>query len=441
MKKLIFLFLLFVNYSFATVITVTNPGAGADIRANLVTAIGSAVDGDIISFGTMSVTCTPPTITTTKKISFVGTDTTNTIIVRPESSSDASLLNQPIITIDGSGWGLGPSGVRVTGIKFKSQIPSADDAGADGGSLALDQAVRVIKVTDFEIYNCSFWYFGNGAIRVDTYDYFARGLIYNNGFYLNAKGASGLGYGYGVVMYGENLQWIANVNASGNNFIFIEDNIFSWHSHAIAAGGCAKYVSRYNHFYKNVISENVSKHAIDGHGWQGGSLGGENYFSTRLMISYMDTLINDIFFDRTAYVSNGTTLLNRPMERAILSRGGQAIVHNDYIIGYRFAVSISTDGGAANYPYPFGAGYQSASSYPSTHTGSSYSKGAGDVFFWNISYSVYDGSNGDGTSFWNYKTSDFLNDRDYHESTDATDVMPGYSDYTYPHPRRTNQSN
>lgn len=435
MKKLIFLFLLIAKYSFATVIVVTNPGAGADVRANLVTAIGSAVDGDIISFGTMSVTCTPPTITTTKKISFVGTDTTNTIIIRPESSSDASLLNQPIITIDGSGWGLAPSGVRVTGIKFKSQVPSADDTGADGGSLALDQAVSIIKVTDFEIYNCSFWWFGNGAIRVDHYDYFARGLIYNNGFRYNAKGASGLGYGYGVVLYGENLQWISKVDASGNNFVFIEDNYFNFHSHAIAAGGCAKYVSRYNYILNNIVSENVSKHAIDGHGWQGGSLGGENYFSTRMLISYVDTIRYTLFFDRTPLVNNGTRSEDDVMERAILTRGGEAIIHNDYVNGSRFGFGISSDGGADGYPYNFGAGYQSGLTYPSTHTGTTNSKADGDVFIYSNTYVVFDGSDGDGTSFWNYRTSDFTANRDYHLV-----AKPGYVDYTYPHPRRTNQS-
>lgn len=432
--KTIILFLLISTYCFSSTITVTNPGNGNDIRANIVTAISSAVDGDIISIPTGSFVVTPPTISTTKKISFVGTDSSSTILIRSEATADGDLLNVPIITIDGSGWSLAQSGARVQGIRFKSKIPSIDDAGADGKSLALDQGVRIINVSGFQIKLCAFWYFGNGAIRVDHRDYFARGLIHKCGFYFNAKGASGLGYGYGVVLYGENLQWIPSVNASGNNFIFIEDNIFSWHSHAIAAGGCALYVSRYNKIYNNVISENVSKHAIDGHGWQGGSLGGENYFSTRMMISYMDTVVNDIFFDRTAYISNGSTLLNRPMERAILTRGGEAIIHNVYVKGYRFAVSVSTDGGAANYPYPFGAGFSSGSSYPSTHTGMGSSLGNGDFFSWNISYSVYDGSNGDGTAFWNYKTSDFTVDRDYHHSTNSTKTKPNYTDYTYPLP-------
>lgn len=432
--RTIILFLLISTYCFSSTITVTNPGNGNDIRANLVSAISTAVDGDIVSVPTGSFVCTPPTITVTKKISIVGTDSTNTIIIRSEATADGDLLNVPIITIDGSAWSLAQSGARVQGIRFKSKIPSADDAGADGKSLALDQGIRVINVSGFKITLCAFWYFGNGAVRVDHRDYFARGLINKCGFYLNAKGASGLGYGYGVVMYGENLQWLTYVDPSSVNKIFIEDNVFTWHSHAIAAGGCAMYVSRYNKIYKNVISENVSKHAIDGHGWQGGSLGGENYFSTRIMISYMDTVINDIFFDRTAYVSNGSTLLNRPMERAILSRGGEAIVHNVYVRGYRFAVSISTDGPADNYPYEFGAGYASGLTYPSTHTGMGASQGYGDGFFWNISYSVYDGSNGDGTSFWNYKTSDFTENRDYHQSTNSTKTKPNYVDYTYPLP-------
>lgn len=434
MKKLIFLLLIISNYCYADTISVVNPGNGNDIRANLFSAISSSVDGDIISIGTMSVICTPPTITITKKISIIGTDSSNTIIIRSEATSDVSLLDVPIITIDGSAWSLAPSGIKIQGIRFKSKIPSADDAGADGKSLALDQGLRFINVSDFEVKACSFWYFGNGGIRIDHRDYFARGLVHKCNFNWNAKGLTGIGFGYGVVIYGENLKWIPYVNPSGRNFIFIEDNVFNWHHHAIAAGGCALYVSRYNKFYNNLISEDNSSHAIDGHGQQGGTLGRENYFSTRMLISYFDTIINDKFFDRTPYISNGTTLLNRPMERALLSRGGEAIVHDLYVIGYRFAVSISTGSEAGSYPDLYGAGYASGLMYPSTHTGMTYSQGAGDVFFWNISYSVYDGSNGDGTFFWNYTTSDFTVDRDYHQSTNSTKTKPNYTDYIYPYP-------
>lgn len=435
MKKTLFIFLLFANYSFASVINVTNPGNGNDIRANLVTAYNSAVDGDIITIPTGSFIITPPTVTITKKVSVVGTDSTNTILIRSSATSDASLSNVAMITFNGSTWSLSPSGVRVQGIRFKSKVPSVNDAGSDGLSLAADQGLTFINVSGFEVKLCSFWYFGNGGIRVQHRDYFARGLIHKCGFYLNAKGLTGLGLGYGIAILGENLQWIPYINASGGNFIFIEDNIFRWHSHAIAAGGCGLYVSRYNKFYKNVISGNVSKHAIDGHGWQGGSLGGENYFSTRMMITYMDTVINDIFFDRTTYVSNGTQSLDKPMERAILTRGGEAIMHHDYIRGYRLATTISEDGSADPYPYDFGAGYNSGLTYPSTHTSNlagttaSNSQGNGDVWIYNISYSIFDGSDGDGVSFYNYQPSDFLVDRDYHQA-----AKPNYTDFPYPHP-------
>lgn len=436
MKKITLFLILICQQSFATIITVTNPGNGNDIRANLVTAITAAVDGDTVVIPTCSVTVTPPTISITKKIKLFGTDTSNTILYRSEATSDGSLLNVPIITFDGSAWSLANSGVKVQGIKFRSKQPSAFDNGSDGLSLALDQGLKFINVPFFEVKECSFWYFGNGGTMVYHRDYYARGLIHKSNYYFNAKGLTGLGYGYGVVVYGENEQWIPYVNPSSGNFIFIEDNIFSWHSHAIAAGGCALYVSRYNKIYNNLISANVSKHAIDGHGQQGngGALGSDNYFSTRLFISYMDTVINDKFFDRTTYVSNGTQPLSKPMERAILTRGGECIIHDVYVRGYRFAVSVSLDGGAWSYPYLFGAGYRSGLTYPSTHTGSSFSHGAGDVFFWNISYALFDGSDGDGTYFWNYKTSDFLVNRDYHSSTNASEIKSNYTDYPYPYP-------
>lgn len=433
MKKLFFLFILVAQQSFATTHTVTI--TGGDNRTNITNAISGLVDFDTLYFPACSAYVAHPTITITVKIKIIGVDTSNTILYRSSSSTDGNLLNVPFFTFDGSSWNLAPSGVKVQGIKFKSKEPSIDDAGADGKSIALDQALRFDYVSSFEVKDCSFWWLGNGAVYVNHRDYFARGLIHNSGFIWNAKGASGLGYGYGVVIYGENNQWIPYINNTDGNSIVIEDCVFKFHSHSIAAGGCANYTSRYNDFWNSIISENESKHALDAHGQQGngGDLGSDNYFSTRIMISHNDSVRNTLFFDRTAYISNGSTTLSRPMERLLLSRGGELIVHDNYFYGGRFACSISYDGSAWAYPYLFGQGYASGLTYPSTHTGTSPSQSYGDTFIWNISYSVYDGSNGDGTMFYNYKTSDFLNNRDYHQSTNSSAAKINYTDIPYPY--------
>lgn len=434
MKKILFLFLLVVQQCLATTHTVTSPGNGNDIRANTVTALSGLADFDTLIFPTCSCYVSHPTITISVKIKILGTDTSNTILYRNTTSTDANLLNVPFFTFDGSAWNMAPTGIKVQGIKFKSKQASVDDAGADGKSIALDQALKFSYVSGFEVKNCSFWWFGNGAVYEEGRDYFHRGLIHNCGFINCAKGASGLGYGYGVVMYGENLRWMYYANHMDGNMIYIEDNYFTFQSHAIAAGGCAKYESRYNKIYNNIKADNTSKHAIDGHGQQGngGSLGSQNYFSTRLMISYMDSVRNNFFFDGTAYISNGTTTLSRPMERLVMSRGAQMFIHNDYLYGGRFGVTIGSDGGAWSYPYLFGQGYQSGLTYPSTHTGTSLSQSEGDCNVWSNNYVVYDGSNGDGTGFYNYETSNFTVDRDYHYSTNGTAAPSNWADLVYP---------
>ncbi len=435
MKKLFFFFFLFAQQCFATSHTITSPGNGNDIKANTITALSGLVDFDTLLVPICSCWVSHPAIDINIKIKILAIgDTSNTILYRNTTSSDANLLNEPFFKFNGSSWNMAPSGVQVKGIKFKSKEPSADDAGADGKSLALDQALQFDYVPWPEVTNCSFWWFGNGAIYINHRDYFAAQLIHNNYFINNAKGLTGLGYGYGVVVYGENNQWMTYVNHTDGNMVFIENNVFKMQSHAIAAGGCAKYESRYNKIYNNIIADNTSKHAIDGHGQQGngGSLGSQNYFSTRLMISYYDTVINTLFFDRTAYVSNGTQSVTKPMERLVMSRGAEMIAHNTYLYGGRFGFAIGSDGGAWPYPYLFGQGYGSGLTYPSTHTGTSVSQGENDCFVWNNVYSIYDGSDGDGTGFYNYETSNFTVDRDYHYSTNGTAAKTNYDDLIYP---------
>lgn len=318
------------------------------------------------------------------------------------------------------------SNISVAGITFKSKIPSASKN--DGGSLADDVGINIINCVDFVIAHCRFEYFGNAAVSITHTDTLARGLICKNEFYHNAKGYDGLGLGYGVVVYGANKKWITDPKFGTANFIFIEDNSFDYHRHAIAAGGCALYVARYNTITNNIISGNSSTHAIDAHEARGGSLRSGNYFSTRAIEVYNNTIINTTFHDGTPIVKGQK--VDKLIERAIIIRGGEAVIYNNTIKGYRFGGGINIDDlpwGSA-YPIPYSAGYLSGKTLGSNHSGTNSTQSAGDVFYWGNKFTPYDNSK-DSKDFYNYDPQYFIQGRDYHLVP-----KPGYTPYTYPHP-------
>jgi len=432
MKRILFILCLIAQQAFATnhIVAIT----AGDNKTNVNNALSGLTDRDTITFPACSVYISHPRITINIKIKILGLDSSNTILYRNTSSSDANLLNEPFFEFVGTSWNYAPSGVQVKGIKFMSKVPSVDDAGADGKSIALDQALKFTNVSGFEVTQCAFWYFGNGAIYINHRDFFARGLIQKNGFVWNAKGATGLGYGYGVVIYGENLQWMAYKNHTDGNMIYIDGNNYKYQSHAIAAGGCAVYESRYNMIRENIISANPSKHAIDGHGQEGegGALGSQNYYSTRLMVSYYDSIINTKFFDRSAYVSNGTHSVDEPMERLYMSRGAPIRAHHLYLYGGRFGFGIGVDGDPHAYPYWLSMGYASGLTYPSTHSGTTVSQREDDSAIWSNTYVVFDGSDGDGTGFHNYETGIYTSGRDYLYSTNGSAAPDNWVDLPYP---------
>jgi hypothetical protein len=320
-----------------------------------------------------------------------------------------------------------PSNIDVSLMTLRSQWPSI--SLGDGGSLASDIGIKFTNCVDFKVHNCRFMNFGNGAIDVRHRDYLARGLIYSNQFYHNAKGYDGLGLGYGVVIYAENLKWITNVKFGGPGFIFIEDNTFDYHRHSIAAGGCALYVARYNTITNNIINDNVSTQALDAHGARGNAYGSANYFATRAVELYNNTITNTTFLSGTTI--NGSTYEDSLIERAIYIRGGEAIIHDNTIIGYRFGGGLTEEGDlywGSSYPLKYASGYISGLIYGSSHTGTDLQKGDGDFWYYSNTFSTY---NGNCATFHNYKTANFTVDRDYHLV-----AKPNYTTYTYPHPKR-----
>jgi hypothetical protein len=401
-------------------IVVANPGNYNDIQPSLQAAIDNAVAGSIISIpaGTFVLN---KSIVVTKFISIKGAGMDLTALYRSETVPDS--------TLTGPGWetmflfninNTASSNIVISDMSLKSKKPSASPG--DGGSLAADFGISMVRCVDFSITRCRFENFGNAAISVDHDDAIAAGLIYKNEFTHNFKGFDGLGLGYGVVVYGANKQWISNPGFGSANFIFIEDNTFNYHRHSVAAGGCGLYVFRYNTVNNNLLSQ-----AIDAHEAR---LTGLNFYSTRAVEVYNNQVINTLSKDGNPIVQGGSALLLT--ERAIHIRGGEALIHNNVVQGFRFAVSVENYLLSGIQPYPVFTqiGYNSGVAFGPGHSGADLPQGDGDVFVWNTTFTPVIGQISSG-AFYNYQPQYFVEGRDFHLI-----MKPAYTSYIYPHPRR-----
>ncbi len=429
--KTILIALLFSNIIHAKTIQVASPGADKDIQPAIQTAVNGAVNGDIIVLpaGQFIVN---KSVVISKFISIKGQGMGQTILYRSESTPDATLSN------DGS-WrailrftinSTASSGIVVSDLTLKSKKPSL--VTGDGLSVASDIGIEMVRCLDFVITNCHFENFGNGGVSILHDDNLARGLIYKCEFVHNCKGYDALGLGYGVVIYGMNDSWIADPKFGSGNFIFIEDNIFDYHRHSVAGGGCALYVFRYNTVRNNVAGNTA--HAIDAH--EARLEAGSNYYSTRAIEVYNNSIINTLFKDGTTNCPNGTAIVTGKspswlVECAIRTRGGEALIHDNYIEGYRFGVGLVTPKLTSTYPSPYQQGYASGKKYGTSHTGVDTDKSDGDVFIWKDSYKSYAPTNSQCVYFYNYTPDFIIAERDYHLYAKA-----GYATYTYPHPLR-----
>lgn len=414
----------------AKVIKVSSPGNNNDIQPLFQAAINSAVNGDTVELPAGQFVLNK-NVTVTKFISIKGQGLSSTVLYRSETTSDSTLSNDSAwrgmirYNINSSV----SSGIMVSDLTLKSKKPSM--VNGDGLSVAADIGIEMVKCIDFVITRCHFENFGNGAVSVTHDDNQASGLIYKNEFVHNAKGYDALGLGYGVVVYGTNTKWVDDPKFGSNNFIFVEDNTFDYHRHSIAAGGAALYVFRYN-TVKNNIAGNTA-HAIDGHE-ANLEKGSQNYYSTRAMEIYNNNIVNTMFKDGTSNVANGTAIVAGKSpgwltECAIRPRGGEALIYNNYIEGYRFGVGLVNADATATYPTPYQQGYLSGLKYGANHTGFDGDKGNGDVFIWNNKYKSYAPTNSQCVEFWNYSSGSIKLNRDYHLV-----AKPNYSAFTYPHP-------
>lgn len=411
-------------------IVISSPGNDGNIQPAIQAAVSAktTVNGDIIQLpaGQFIVNSN---VYVTKFISIKGAGIGKTILYRSEAATDDNLSNNINwrgifrFNINSNS----KSGIVVSDITFKSKKPSV--VKGDGLSLAADIGVEMVNCVGFVITRCRFENFGNGAVSISHDDSIVSGLINKNEFYHNVKGVDGLGLGYGVVVYGGNTKWIQKPRFGSGNFIFVEDNTFDYHRHSIAAGGCALYVFRYN-TVKNNVAANTA-HAIDAH--EASLTKGDNYYSTRAIEVYNNNIINTTFKDGTGNIADGTVItlgkdVTLLVECAIRTRGGESLIHDNYIEGYRFGVGLINTL-TTTYPCAYQQGYLSGLKYGSTHTGVDDEKGSGDVFVWDDKFKFYNSKDARNVYFYNYSPNYIKNERDYHLS-----AKPNYTTYTYPHP-------
>ncbi len=431
-KKIACCSLLVISSSIAVgkTIVIASPGKDANIQPAIQAAVTAktTVNGDIIQLpaGQFIVNSN---VYVTKFVSIKGAGIGKTILYRSEAATDSDLNTSTnwrgIFRFVSSS--NAKCGIVVSDITFKSKKPSI--VKGDGLSLAADIGVEMVNCYGFVITRCRFENFGNGAVSVSHDDSIVSGLIYKNEFYHNVKGVDGLGLGYGVVVYGANKKWIQKPRFGSGNFIFVEDNVFDYHRHSIAAGGCALYVFRYN-TVKNNVAANTA-HAIDAH--EASLTKGDNYYSTRAIEVYNNNIINTTFKDGTSNIANGTIItlgkdVTLLVECAIRTRGGESVIHDNYIEGYRFGVGL-VNTLTTQYPSAYQQGYLSGVKFGATHTGVDEEKGSGDVFVWNDRFKYYNSKDNRNVYFYNYSPDDIKNERDYHLS-----AKPSYTTYTYPHP-------
>src|SRR5262249_20896351 len=119
------------------------------------------------------------------------------------------------------------------------------------------------------------------------------------------------------------------------------------------------------------------------------------------------------------------------VEPAVAIRGGEALLYDNYIDGFRFGLTVNAsfpdDDPSSSYPIRYASGYLSGLALGPGHTGIDLPEGDGDLFYWNNSFTSYD-TGGNSVEFHNYKPSALKLDRDLHPV-----AKPGYATFAYPH--------
>lgn len=399
---------------------VVSPGANQNIQPALQAAVNAAAAGDtlLLPAGEFYV---DGRVTITNPVSIKGRGKDTTTLYRRDSASDSTLMS--------SSWKFllyyqcnsdTASNIVVSDLTLRGKTPSL--VSSDGKSQADDKGIVFENCVDFVVANTRIEWFGHAGIEVSHKDALARGLITHNEFIHNLKASAtesrGTTTGYAVAVNGEDKTWVASPQFGSNNFIFIEDNTFTEHRHAIAGDGDGLYVFRHN-----TVTDNLAGQAVDAHG--GGAWG--NVHSTRAYEVYSNTITNTKFRTGAALSSISATQCNDLVYTAMYLRGGEGLVYSNTITGFRYGIGIVTEV-SGSYPVINQIGYASGIQYGSAHTGVDAAHANGDLFEWSNTF-VPLSANSCIVKFKNFQTTLLKQERDYHLST-----IKMYTAYAYPHP-------
>ncbi len=446
------------------------------LEDSLNTAISNANDGDTIYLPTGEYYI-DNRIYISKFISLRGQGESydQTRLYRREELTDSSLEYKPILFYACNS--LEPSNIIVSNIHFKGKAPSQDLG--DGGSTSSDFGLFFQDCVDFVVANNKIENFGRAGIQVTHKNNLSRGLIHDNYFYHNIKVTpdssrkTTLGYGVAVAGQDENAgqcnpitgldnttgepcdcdalgcpdseQWIANPQFGTENFIFVEDNTFEEHRHAVQATGAGRYVFRNNYVLNNVWGQ-----AVDAHG------GGydlpeheiySNTFSTRAYEVYDNTIETNMTIKESAPIKMGRPISEflaeypnpdcatsypdneRAQSRLGAFRGGEGLIYNNSFEGAQYGLELTIEGMAEilsagkEYPVTTQIGYEDGDVWMWSNSFTPFPFGSDHIDSCSAEYLIDQLSESNG-----YLTEDI----DYHNGT----AKPDYTAYTYPHPNQ-----
>lgn len=441
--KIFLLSFLFSLVAHAAVITVVNPGNNNNLNTNLNAAVSAAVIGDTVQIPTGVFKITTANITINKAISLCGS-APGTVLYRDEAYTDGDLNYETMITFNINS--RIPCGVEVYNLELRSQIPLIN--AGDGGSLTLDVGLKLVNATGFKVYNCTFKWFGDSGLQIRHYDDVCHGLIYNNVFDTNTKGLDGLGYGYGVVIYGQSLKWVDEPGYGTDNFVFIENNTFYNHRHSISSAGCARFVFRYNFIQNNRLNSPYWQAIDAGHQAREDSPG-TNRHGTAVAEIYGNKVTNTTRIDGVTAMANGCPS-SQMEERGIGIMNGHVLCYNDTFAGVRFPIGfIQNESTTYPYPFPEQVGAKSGKREGRSGAGTDLYSTEGNAWVWDISHIVYTLASGAITQkMFNYTaavyggpgvSTDYIapgRDYNYNSGTAGAGAKPLYTPYPHPHPYR-----
>ena len=420
------------------VIHVENPGEGHDIRPHLEAAWEQASTNDTIQL-----------------------PAGNFIYSTADHYYQSTLfLTSPKPGIHIKGQGDGPGGTRLyRTVETPEHMFSINDGGSGAPIEISDIWFQAMKTKlseddtgtnytrfrglevggDFYIHDCTFQYFSNRALGVSHPPDRGRGVISNNNFAHNLAYNTdrhthdlSLGYGIGVSPTSEPDSWMP-VTPGTKDFVYIEDNYFARMRPAVASGLGSLWVFRHN--YGELNSDESS--FLDMHPsytpWNN-----PNYpYASRYAEAYGNTFV-DLPEDDPMNQGYGYG--------AISFRGGESLIFNNTFKGFDdYVVSLGIGDGwydessapsdyELTYPAPYQIGYGSGLAYGPGHLGvdpSSY--GDGDAFIWGNLNDAPNLLTVESPVPWEGQQFEIMNEgRDYHVGVEK----PGYTPYTYPHPRR-----